>query len=432
MKKVKLPKSLKLGVATAATQIEGGDYNNNWYEWSKLGKIKNNESSIIACDHWNRYPEDINLMKELGIEIYRMSIEWSRIEPRCGEWSSDGIKHYIDEIDLLLKNNIEPLVTLHHFSMPIWAQNLGGFTNRKVVDYFVRFCEKVVFFLGDRVCEYCTINEPNVFVNDTYMDGKYPGGTKGNLISYFKASKNLIIAHIKLYELIHKTRSMNNFTGTTKVRIVPHLAYFDTNVKNPLFKLTTNFINHSFHTIFMKGMIEGKLSFPFFPRKLSKNKINADFIGVNYYTRSMISPSWDIGMLFGKVHYKKNIEFEKKTDLDWEIFPEGLYRVTKGIYDKYKLPIYITENGIADAKDLKRKGFINCHLNEVKNLIEDGVDVKKFYYWSLLDNLEWDDGYGPRFGIVSVDYNTQERTITESGYNYSQIIKTRTIEIDEM
>lgn len=431
MAQVKLPKNLLMGAATAATQIEGGDYNNNWYEWGEQGKIDNGGSSIVACDHWNRYEEDIDLMKTLDLQIYRMSIEWSRIEPKCGEWSEDGIKHYIDEIDMLRKNNIDPLVTLHHFSMPIWAQNLGGFTNKKVVDYFLRFSKKVVTFLGDRVSEYGVINEPNVFLNDTYMDGKYPGGKKGSLFSYFRAAKHLIIAHVKAYVMIHEVRKTNGFKGDTKVGIVPHLSYFELNTKRSFFKLTEKFLNHSFHTLFIKGMIEGKLLFPFLPRKLGNRKTYADFIGVNYYTRSMISPSWDAGMLFGKVHYKEDLLEHQKTDLDWEIFPQGLYHVTKNIYDQYKLPIYITENGIANANDSKRSDFIDKHLLQVKKLIDDGVDVQRYYYWSLLDNLEWNDGYGPRFGIINVNYETQERTIHPSGWHYKNIINTRVIDSRE-
>ncbi len=429
MSKIKLNKDILLGVATAATQIEGGDYNNNWYEWGQKGKIKDGASSITACDHWNRVEEDTSIMKNLGIETYRMSVEWSRINPKEDEWSEEGIKHYIDEVDLLLKNNIVPLITLHHFSSPIWIQDIGGWKNKRTIDYFAMFVEKVVLFMGDRVTDYCVINEPNVFVNDTYMDGKYPGGENGNIIGYFKAAKNLINAHVRSYELIHKLRDENHFKGVTKVGVTPHLSYFELNTKNPFFRLTKKFIDHSFHGLFLKGMIKGRLSFPFLPKRLGTKNQYADFIGVNYYTRSMISPAFDLGMMFGKVHYKENLSENEKTDLDWEIFPKGLYSVVKAVYDKYKLPIYITENGIADKNDIHRSRFINIHLEQVNKLINEGVNIERYYYWSLLDNLEWDDGYGPRFGIVHVDYETQKRTIRQSGLEYKRIIETRELEV---
>ncbi len=429
--KIKLDKKLLLGVATAATQIEGGDYQNNWYQWGEMGNIKAGGSSIVACDHWNRYIEDTDIMDELGIETYRFSIEWSRIEPFEGQFNEEGIKHYQDEVDYLLSKGIIPLVTLHHFSSPIWIQDIGGWKNKKTVDYFVRFVEKVVLALGNRVSEYCVINEPNVFVNDTYLEGKYPGGERNNVFSYFKASKNLIKAHVRVYDLIHTIREENKFLGETKVGVAHHFAHFELNTKNPLFKITKRFIDHSFHGLFLKGMIEGKLSFPFFPKRLGKKKRYSDFIGVNYYTRSMITPSLDFTTLFGEVHYKENLEDSVRTDLDWEVFPRGLYHVIDRVYRKYKLPIYITENGIADKEDRLREDFIRKHLIEVNNLIDSGVDVKRYYYWSLLDNLEWDDGYGPRFGLVHVNYETQERTIRKSGRMYQEIIKSRCVDSNE-
>lgn len=429
MKKVKIPKKLLMGSATAATQIEGGDYNNNWYQWSQMGKIANNESSIIACDHWNRVDEDIEIQKKLSMQIYRMSIEWSRIEPKEGEFSKEGIEHYKDEIDKLLKADIIPLITLLHFSAPIWIQDIGAWTNKKTITYFLRFVEKIVYELGDRVSEYCVINEPNVFVNDTYMDGKYPGGTNGNVFKYFKASKHLILAHTKAYTLIHNTRRKNNFAGQTKVGVVPHLAYFDLDAKGKFFKLTEKFIKHSFHELFNKGMVEGKLTFPFIKRRIAPKGIYADFFGVNYYSRSIISPGKDIGTLFGNIDYKKNLKDADKNDLAWEIYPEGLYNVIKEVYDEYKLPIYITENGIPDKGDKKRAKFIDDHLIQVVKLIDDGVDVQRYYYWSLLDNLEWNDGYGPRFGLVHVDYDTQKRTIRKSAMHYKDLIENREIVI---
>lgn len=206
MKEIKLPKEFLIGSATAATQIEGGDKNSNWYYWSLKGKIANNESSIIAADHYNRVEQDIALMKEMNHEIYRMSIEWSRIEPEEGQWSEEGINHYRKEIESLIEAGIKPLITLHHFSHPQWFEEVGQWTNANSVEYFLRFTKKIVSDLGHLVNEYCTINEPNVFVMDTFMDGKYPPGKKDDIKSYFRASKNLIMAHLRAYEAIHQIR----------------------------------------------------------------------------------------------------------------------------------------------------------------------------------------------------------------------------------
>ncbi len=430
MDPIKLPKEFLLGSATAATQIEGGDTNSNWYHWSLKGKIANNESSIVAADHYNRVEEDINLMKEMNHDIYRMSIEWSRIEPKEGVWSKEGIKHYQDEIKSLLKSGIKPLVTLHHFSHPQWFEEKGQWTNKDNIKYFVRFVQKVVSFLGHNVNEYCTINEPNVFAMDTFIDGKYPPGNKDNIVSYFKASKNLILAHLLSYKIIHKIRKEMGYKDT-QVGIAMHLAYFEVKGENPLTKMSKELMDYSFHSLFLKGMVEGKLSLPlglgYYP--LGKD-IYSDFLGINYYSRHLIHSSTNPAMLFGEVKVEDNLGDEKLNDLGWEIYPEGLFKVTKKVYDKYKLPIYITENGIPDAKDNKRAKFIYDHIKEIKRLLDNKVDIRRYYHWSLLDNLEWNDGYSPRFGLVEVDYNTQKRTIRKSARFYGEICKNKQVTKD--
>lgn len=420
MKPLILPKSLEFGSATAATQIEGGDTHSNWYYWSLAGKIANNESSILAADHYNRYEEDIRLMEEMNHEIYRMSIEWSRIEPEQGVWSEEGITHYQKEIKALLKANIKPLVTLHHFSHPQWFEEMGQWTNSKAVYYFNRFAEKVIDSIGHDVNEYCTINEPNVFANDTYMDGKYPPGHKDDIKSYFKASKNLILAHLKTYKMIHEKRQGMGYSDTM-VGMALHIAHFEVNGKNPLTKLSKRMMDYSFHQLYLNGMVEGHLTFPIGSGFPEGKGVFCDFIGVNYYSRHLIYSSLNPAMLFGEVKVEEGLAEDKVNDLGWELYPEGLYKVIKKTYDQYKLPVYITENGIPDEADSKRAKFIYDHMVEIKNLIEDGVDLRRYYHWSLLDNLEWNDGYGPRFGLIEVNYETQERRIRESGHFYGQL-----------
>ncbi len=420
MKEVQLPKDFLFGSATAATQIEGGDKNSNWYYWGLKGKIANGETPIIAADHYNRVEEDIKLMKEMNHEIYRMSIEWSRIEPEEGNWSQEGINHYKREIELLQKAGIKPLITLHHFSHPQWFEEIGQWTNKESVNYFLRFTEKIVTALGDYVNEYCTINEPNVFVMDSYMDGKYPPGNKDDIISYFKASKNLIMAHLKAYDAIHRIRKEMGYNDSL-VGIAMHLAYFEVNENRILTKLSKKLMDYSFHQLFLNGMVEGHLTFPIGCGYPLGKGVYCDFIGVNYYSRHLIYSSNNPAMLFGQVKVEEGLPDYRLNDLGWEIFPEGLYKVVRNIYDKYKLPVYITENGIPDANDSKRAKFIYDHILQIEKLIEDGVNITRYYHWSLLDNLEWNDGYFPRFGLINVDYHTQERTIRNSGRFYGEL-----------
>ncbi len=426
MKEFKLPKNLLLGSATAATQIEGGDTNSNWYYWSLKGKIANNESSITGSDHANQVDGDIRLMQELNQEIYRMSIEWSRIEPKQGEYSQEGINYYRDELTKLIDAGITPLVTLHHFSSPEWFQKMDAFLNPKSPEIFLTFVKKVISEYGDLVSEYCTINEPNVFLNDTYIDGKYPPGEKNNTRHYFKAAKNLILAHIEAYDLIHKMRRDMGYNDT-KVGFAHHEAYFDLASNNPILKLNKMMIDFMFHKIFLKGMIEGKILFSLFNRYPKRKGRFCDFIGINYYSRHLISLSSNPSTFFSHVGFDPQVPSTHLNDLEWEIFPQGLTLGITKIYNKYKLPIYITENGIPDQNDQKRAKFIYDHLKEITKMVQDGIDIRRYYHWSLLDNLEWNDGYGPKFGLIEVNYQTFERKIRRSGYFYRDIISKKAV-----
>ena len=434
----RLPDSLLLGSATAATQIEGGDTNNNWYAWSKAGKVGRNESSLSGVDHYRRFREDVHLLAELGHQCYRMSVEWSRIEPEPGRWSREALDHYREELTLLRDAGIEPLVTLHHFSGPQWFDDMGGWTAPEAVDRFVRFGVKVVETLGDLVAQWCTINEPNVFANDTYMDGKYPPGHHGDLRSFMVVTRHMILAHLELYERIHRTRQDMACRERTMVGFAHHLVCFETSRRGPLAWISRRLINRMFHELTFAGMVEGRLIAPLgvgqsAPRRGTRkhtatNERFCDFIGVNYYSRHIITPTPNPARLFGSIDFDPTIPEERKNDLGWEIFPHGLFSVVQHTWERYRLPIYITENGIPDAADAKRAGFLHDHLQQVQRLIDAGVDVRRYYHWSFLDNLEWNDGYGPRFGLVEVDRDTMERTVRPSARYYEKICRTHVVE----
>lgn len=436
----KLPENLLLGSATAATQIEGGDKECNWYAWSlagKVGKTGKGESSITGADHWNKWREDIELLATLGHETYRMGIEWSRIEPREGVWSEDGLAHYRAEISLLREKGIEPLITLHHFSCPEWFQKKGAWLSDEAVDYFMRFVEYVAHGLGDLVSDWCTINEPNVFANDSYVDGNYPPGKKGDIASYFKASRALVIAHLKTYRALHKIRKERGFQGKTMVGFAHHLAIFEPENANPLAHFGCALQDYLFHEIYFKGFVEGKLALPLLGSLFSKKEpegkspsehgLFCDYIGINYYSRHLFKGSWKAAPLFAYPIVDPSVPSERKNDLGWEIYPEGIFTVTKKAWEKYRLPIMITENGICDESDSRREKFILDHLAQIKKLTDQGVNITRYFHWSFLDNLEWQEGYGPRFGLVEIDYTTFERKPRPSAFKYAEICKSHTI-----
>lgn len=424
MDEFKLPQSFLLGTATSSLQIEGGDRNNNWYRWCELKKIKDGSHSIVADDHWNRYRSDIELLKELHSDTYRMGLEWSRIEPEPGKFNSEALTRYRDELIELIKNGIQPLVTLHHFSHPLWLEDMGGWENPKVVEYFKKYTCQVVESLGDLVDHWITINEPNVFTVYGYLQGVWPPG-KQDMGAAFRVLKNMIRAHIETYQLIHRIRSEKEFPGKTSVGVAHHLRIFEPAEHKLRNRLPAKLTRYFFQDLIVTGMATGQLNFPLGVGGYPFGKGNyQDFLGINYYTRDMVRFQWNPGMMFVKLTVNDSAT---TNDLGWEIYPAGLYRLCKHYYQKYQLPIFITENGICDQNDTQRVQFIYDHLREVAKLIQEGIPVLRYYHWSFLDNFEWLEGESARFGLVANDYRTQTRTIRHSGRFYAELCQNKAI-----
>ena len=415
MKSKEIPDQLKLGVATAATHIEGGIQNHNWYRWSELGKIKDGTHSKVACDHINRIEEDVQLISELGSQTYRMGLEWSRIEPEEGKFSEEGIAIYRKELTLLKEKGIEPLVTLWHFSNPLWMEDDGAWMDKKSIDRYLNYVQFVVTNLGDLVDHWITINEPNVYLFFAYFDGVWPPGKKGDVVSFLKGANNLCQAHIQAFGLIKKLQPQ------AKIGVAHHLRVFDPADNRFLSKKAAKWIQYVFQGMFLDAMTFGKFGFPLRKRAVYKGKY-ADFIGINYYSRDMVKGVLNPLILFGERLVHEDVLVN---DLGWEIYAEGLGRVCGETYRKYRLPIYITENGVCDAKDNLRKQFIYDHLRVVTDCVNAGIPIERYYHWSLLDNFEWAEGNSARFGLYYTNYETQERTLRESGAYFKRVCTSR-------
>jgi beta-glucosidase len=417
MKPFKLPKELLLGVATASTQIEGGEQNNNWYRWSELGNIDNNDHVKLACDHLNRIEADTELIEKLNCDIYRLGLEWCRIEPEEGQFSQEGIDLYRKELELLNSKGIKPLVTLWHFSNPLWMEDDGAWTNPKSIDRFIKYAEFVVGELGDLVTDWITFNEPNVYLTFGYFKGSWPPGKKGDLRGYFKAASHFAAAHLKVYPLMHKWMERFNHK-TVKIGVAHHLRIFDPYDDRWITKKAIHLIERLFQNIFLESMTRAKFPWPLKNKLKIKEDHYSDFVGINYYSRDIIKGVFNIGTLFGE---RLLMNGAATNDLDWEIYPEGLSRICSDIYQKYTLPIFITENGTCDAEDKFRTQFIYDHLKALNETINSGVPVERYYHWTLTDNFEWTEGYQARFGLYHNDFKTQERTLRKSGEFYSKI-----------
>lgn len=374
MKILKFPENFYWGTATSAYQVEGGIKN----DWSQAGE---KYDTGRACDHYHRYEEDFDLAKAMGNNAHRFSIEWARIEPEEGKFDQKEIEHYRKVILALRQRNLEPFVTLYHYTLPVWFIEKGHWLNKDAPKYFERFVEKVVGEYKDLVKFWITLNEPNVYISHSFLKGNYPPFKK----SFYKMQgvvKNLIIAHKKAYQVIHII-SPGTQVGITNMNI-----YFQ-----GILKLIAEY---NWNKKFLKAI-----------------KNHQNFIGLNYY----FSRAW-LGGFLG----------EQKNDVGWGIYPKGIYYVLKDLR-KYNKPIYITENGLADAQDKQRTKFIIDHLKWVHKAIEEGIDVRGYFHWSLIDNFEWDKRFEPRFGLIEIDYKTLKRIPRDSSRIYAKICKENAVKI---
>ena len=404
----KLKAGLLLGSATAATQIEGGDENNNWARFAAEGKVKDGSTPVRADDHYARFREDIDLMAEMGLQIYRFGIEWSRIEPKRGEYCEEALAHYREEIAYMISKGIRPLLTLHHFTNPLWFEDMGAFEHKDSPEIFLSLVKRSIESFGDLVSEYITINEPNVYATNSLLFGEWPP-EKRSMTSVVRAFSNMTAAHIKAYRYIHEKRKEMGFDDT-KVSFANHLRIFaPENPQNPLHRFFANASAYLFQDAITTAMMTGKCRYPILRRQGVKKGKYYDFIGINYYSRSTVRGFAD-GV---KADCFKN-------DLGWEIYHEGLLDLSERLYEKYHAPVFVTENGTCDNTDAFRPRFI---YDQLKLISEKENHITRYYHWSFLDNFEWKEGESARFGIVHVDYETQGRTVKNSGKLYASIIQ---------
>lgn len=405
-----LKPGMLLGVSSSATQADGGELGHTWNDWYDKGHIKDGSDPAKATDHWNRWQEDVLLMHKMGIQTCRMSIEWARIEPEEGKFDEEAIAHVKEELMLLLGLGIKPLVTLHHFTNPMWFESKGGWAVYDNVRLFLVYVEKVIKSMGHLANEYITINEPNVYALMGYFSGEWPPGHK-SLPAAANVMSNMASAHIKAYRLIHDMRRGMGFRDT-KVSFALHMRVFEPkNSLNPIDRSSCAAAEKLFQYYPALAMMTGDFKGPLKNHGRARYGAYSDFHAVNYYSRSVIR---------GLTNGVREGCF--KNDLGWEIYPEGITQCCQKLMNIRPLPIYITENGACDVSDSFRSRFIYEHLRE---LCRSKLSVKRYYYWCFNDNFEWLDGFYARFGIVSTDFETMERSVKRSGDFYSRIIKER-------
>jgi beta-glucosidase len=377
-KKSYFPKDFLWGSATASYQVEGGIENCDWAQGARDGKVP---ECGEACNHYNRYPKDFDLAKSLGHNAHRFSIEWARVEPEEGKFDMETVEHYRNVLRALKERGMYPMVTLWHFTLPLWFSEKGGWERNDAPELFARYCAHTVEQLGDLCDNYATINEPMVVASIGYLRGAWPPFYKNAFLRYVKIFWNLTKGHNQAYALLKEKWPEKKFG------IVKHTVAYGANW-NPYNKVKAWVANVAWTRIFMSRVYK-----------------QCDWIGLNFYHRTIFGDTRELD----------------KTDFGWNIDPLGIYDALHILW-KYKKPLYVAEAGCADAKDRFRTEYIRDTVHGIEHALQDGVDVRGYCYWSLLDNYEWAEGFTKRFGLVEVDYETQERTVRPSAKVYKEII----------
>ncbi|MFX1503492.1 MAG: GH1 family beta-glucosidase [Promethearchaeota archaeon] len=451
MKEISFPEGFLWGAATSSYQIEGG-----WNEdgkgenvWDLIchstKKVQNGDTGDVACDHYHRFKEDIQIMKEMGLKAYRFSVSWPRIFPSgTGTINNKGINFYDNLINELLANGIEPVLTLYHWDLPLSLQEIGGWESREVIDAFINYASFMFDHYGDRVKKWITFNEPLVFTIWFYSRGLYnKQNIRGGLIS----SINVNVAHAKTIEIYHDS---NNPDGQIGISLNLSQVYPETDSELDKKAVTFKdgiqnrwFLDPVLKAIYPKDildLIEKQYNIPEIPKddiELLKNN-PIDFLGINNYSCIRVSAKNEKDLTFlGNFTKTNKVKGHEYTEMDWEVCPKGLYDLLIRIDKEYNHPIiYITENGAAykDDKiisgiiqDNDRISYIKQYLEAAYQTLKNGVNLKGYFVWSLMDNFEWTYGYSKKFGLVHVDFKSQERKWKKSAFWYRNVIKANSI-----
>ncbi|ADD01635.1 beta-galactosidase [Thermoanaerobacter italicus Ab9] len=445
---IKFPKDFVWGVATSSYQIEGavdedGRTPSIWDTFSKTeGKTYQGHTGDVACDHYHRYKEDVEIMKEIGVKAYRFSIAWPRIFPEEGKYNPKGMDFYKRLVDELLKKDIMPAATIYHWDLPQWAYDKGGgWLNRDSVKWYVEYATKLFEELGDAIPLWITHNEPWCASILSYGIGEHAPGHK-NYREALIAAHHILLSHGKAVKAFREMNIKRSKIGIT-LNLTPVYPASEKEEDKLTAQYADGFSNRWFLDPIFKGNYPQEMmelyskiigEFDFIKEgDLETISVPIDFLGVNYYTRNIIKYN-ENSMLKGE-----NVPGPgKRTEMGWEISPESLYDLLKRLDREYtKLPIYITENGAAfkdevtedrRVHDDERIEYIKEHLKAAAKFIEEGGNLKGYFVWSLMDNFEWAHGYSKRFGIVYVDYETQKRILKDSAWWYKGVIQRSVIE----
>lgn len=411
------PHGFLWGTATSSHQVEGFNRNNNWWAWEQEeGRILHGHKSGAACDWWGgRWREDFDRAAEGGQNAHRFSVEWSRVQPLPDKWDEFALDRYREMARGLHERGMTPLVTLHHFSDPLWVSEMGGWENEAIVEPFVRYVRKTVEALKEYVTLWVTINEPNVLAVSAYLWGLFPPGKK-DMGTTLRVMVNLAKAHAAAYHAIHEVQK------TARVGIAHNLRpMVPTRSWSPLDRFAAGITSSLFNDFFARAAQDGVLRLPGRRIRLPNGAHTQDYIGVNYYSEDLVS--FDIRRpadLFAR-RYPPPGAALSETGFIANV-PQGMFHALQWA-KHFDLPIIITENGVEDSKDTLRPRYLIEHLHQVWRAVNFNYPIKGYFHWTLVDNFEWERGWTQRFGLWELDVETQERRKRPSVDLYAAICK---------
>lgn len=397
------PPGFLWGCATAAHQVEGGCTNNNWWRWEQLGGIQTGESSLTANDEWHRYPEDFGILSRLHNNAHRFSIEWSKVEPKPGCFDETAIEHYRDVLCELRRLGMTPLVTLLHFTTPLWFEDRGGWTGPGAVEAWLAFVERVARDLGDLVGLWCTVNEPNIMAFGGWVGGEFPPGRVRDVPGFYRVLRALRRAHEAAYHLLH--------------RLTPGIGVGLAH--NRWFLIPERLIPRDrFAAAFATATME---RWPVRPWRWDPVvEAPCDWVGLNHYTGQLIrfDPTRPAELLTRRSRPCGLPE----SDFGWALNARWMRQALRELKRLGK-PVYVTESGVSAHDDRIRVAYLPELLAEVWGAIQEGVDVRGYFHWTAVDNFEWAQGYSQPFGLIAFDPVTQERTVKPSGKVFATIAR---------
>jgi beta-glucosidase len=418
-----LPEGFLLGCATAAHQVEGG-IDNDWSRWvaDHPEAVNGGGDASIAIDQYRRYRTDLEQLGSMHHNVHRFSVEWARVEPEPGRFDRDVLEHYVDVARTCLSNGMEPVVTLHHFTLPAWLADAGGFAAPEAPARFARYAAACVEAMGDLVTWWVTVNEPTVVAVLGHLEGTWPPG-ESSLRSTLAALRGLLRMHAAGAHAIKTVSELHGRLAHVSIahherRLVPR------NPASPVDRMLARPPDYLFNRWFLRSCVAGRMLPPVGRGEVVPGLAGSlTYLGLNHYTTEAVSLDLRApGRLFGRHEAMPGLPISRA---GWAIDPSALRTALTDLSSEFALPILITENGVADDHDELRPAYLRDHLHAVADAIDAGVDVRGYLYWTAWDNFEWVEGYTQRFGLIAVDLETQQRIPKPSAALFAEICRTR-------